>query len=113
MQQAISPTRPDVAEPVVDVRRELSAADSRMRYSRLIGALFLSGFLVYGVGSALATSATGAPHLLASIAAHPTLLIIGAILMLLNTLVDLGKGVLFFPILGRIAGALRSPTWQR
>ena len=101
MQQAISPTRPDVAEPVVDVRRELSGADSRMRCSRLIGALFLSGFLVYGIGSALATSATGAPHFLASIAAHPTLLIIGAILMLLNTFVDLGKGVLFFPILGR------------
>src|SRR5580704_5188389 len=99
MQQAISPTRTDVAEPVVGVHHQPSAAGSRMTYSRLIGALFLSGFLVYGVGSALATSATGAPHFLASIAAHPTVLIIGAVLMLLNTLVDLGKGVLFFPIL--------------
>jgi len=101
MQLAISSSRPDAVEPVVDRVRRFSVTRSRMTYSRLIGALFLSGFLVYGVGSALATSATGAPHFLASIAAHPTVLIIGAILMLLNTLVDLGKGVLFFPILGR------------
>jgi len=101
MQQAISSTRSDVAEPLDEGRRRFSVAGSRMTNSRLIGALFLSGFLVYGVGSALATSATGAPHFLASIAAHPTVLIIGAILMLLNTLVDLGKGILFFPILGR------------
>jgi hypothetical protein len=97
MQQAIPSSRPTLAEG----RRRSSAAGSRMTYSRLIGALFLSGFLVYGVGSALATSAAGAPHFLGSIAAHPTVLIIGAVLMMLNTLVDLGKGVLFFPILGR------------
>jgi hypothetical protein len=72
-----------------------------MTYSRLIGALFLSGFLVYGVGSALATSATGAPDFLARISAHPTVLIVGAFLMLLNTVVDVGKGTLFFPILQR------------
>jgi hypothetical protein len=101
MQQAISSRRPDVVEPVAERRRRLSVTGSRMTYSRLIGALFLSGFLVYGVGSALATSAAGAPHFLASIAAHPTVLIIGAILMLLNTVVDLGKGILFFPILGK------------
>ncbi len=101
MQQAISSVRPDVIEPAVDRHRQLSATGSRMTSSRLIGALFLSGFLVYGVGSALATSAAGAPHFLVSIAAHPTVLIIGALLMLLNTVVDLGKGILFFPILGR------------
>ena len=72
---------------------------SRMMYSRLIGALFLVGFLFYGVGAALVTSVTGAPDFLASISAHPTTLIIGAFLMLLNTIVDVGKGVLFFPIL--------------
>jgi hypothetical protein len=101
MQQAISSRKLDVVTSVDDGRRRFSITGSRMTYSRLIGALFLSGFLVYGVGSALATSATGAPHFLASIAAHPTVLIVGAILMLLNTLVDLGKGILFFPILGR------------
>ena len=72
---------------------------SRRTSSRLIGALFLVGFLFYGVGAALVTSVTGAPDFLATIFAHQTTLIIGAFLMLLNTVVDVGKGVLFFPIL--------------
>ena len=72
---------------------------SRMTYSRLIGALFLVGFLFYGVGAALVTSVTGAPDFLSTITAHQTTLVIGAFLMLLNTVVDVGKGVLFFPIL--------------
>ena len=70
-----------------------------MTYSRLIGALFLVGFLFYGVGAALVTSVTGAPDFLSTISAHQTTLVIGAFLMLLNTVVDVGKGVLFFPIL--------------
>jgi hypothetical protein len=72
---------------------------SRMTYSRLIGALFLSGFLFYGVGSGLVTSVVGAPDFLSTISAHRTVLVLGAFLMLLNTAVDVGKGVLFFPIL--------------
>jgi Domain of unknown function (DUF4386) len=70
-----------------------------MTYSRLIGALFLSGFLFYGVGSGLVTSVVGAPDFLSTISAHRTVLVLGAFLMLLNTAVDVGKGVLFFPIL--------------
>ena len=72
---------------------------SRMTYSRLIGALFLSGFLFYGVGFGLVTSVVGAPDFLSTISAHQTTLVLGAFLMLLNTAVDVGKGVLFFPIL--------------
>src|SRR5438552_15578630 len=72
---------------------------SRMTYSRLIGALFLVGFLFYGVGAALVTSVTGAPDFLATISAHQTALLVGAFLLLLITVVDVGKGVLFFPIL--------------
>ncbi|HEV8193506.1 MAG TPA: DUF4386 domain-containing protein [Ktedonobacterales bacterium] len=75
---------------------------SRMRYSRLIGALFLAGFLSYGVGFALVTSVVGTPDFLATISANKnlqTILILGAFLMVLNSLVDVGKGVLFFPIL--------------
>ena len=71
----------------------------RMTYSRLIGTLFLVGFLFYGVGAALVTSVTGAPEFLSTISAHQTTLVVGAFLMLLNTVVDVGKGVLFFPIL--------------
>src|SRR5882762_8890026 len=72
---------------------------SRMTYSRLIGALFMVGILFYGVGAALVTSVTGSPDFLSTISAHQTTLPIGAFLMLLNTVVDVGKGVLFFPIL--------------
>src|ERR1700738_3676651 len=96
----------DISVP--DARRTTGRVDrgiqensprSRMTYSRVIGALFLVGFLVYGVGAALVTSVTGAPDLLSTISAHQTTLVIGAFLMLLNTAVDVGKGVLFFPIL--------------
>src|SRR5881275_2597064 len=79
---------------------ENNSPGSRMTYSRLIGALFLVGFLFYGVGAALVTSVTGAPDFLSTISAHQTTLVIGAFLMLLNTtVVEVWKGVLFFPIL--------------
>jgi uncharacterized protein DUF4386 len=51
------------------------------------------------VGSALATSVTGGSDFLSTISAHQTTLVIGAFLMFLNTGIDVGKGVLFFPIL--------------
>src|SRR5712691_5035726 len=76
-----------------------NAPGSRMTYSRVIGALFLLGFLFYGAGAALVTSVTGAPDFVSTISAHQTTLVIGAFLMLLNTVGDVGKGVLFFPIL--------------
>src|SRR5204863_3033668 len=72
---------------------------SRMTYSRLIGALFLLGFLSYGIGSGLATSLVGSSNFLSTIGANQTLLITGAFLIFLNTGVDVGKAVLFFPIL--------------
>jgi hypothetical protein len=71
------------------------------RYSRLFGALFLAGFLVYGIGFGLVSSVTTAPDFLATLSAHSTTLVVGAFLMLLNTVVDIGKGVLFFPIAER------------
>jgi hypothetical protein len=67
--------------------------------ARVIGALFLAGFVVYGVGFGLVSSVIGAPDFLATISTRQTILVLGAFLMLLNTVVDVGKGVLFFPIL--------------
>jgi uncharacterized protein DUF4386 len=75
--------------------------DSRMTYSRVIGALFLLGFLAYGIGSGLATSLVGGSNFLSTIGASQALLVTGAFLIFLNTGVDLGKGVLFFPILAK------------
>jgi Domain of unknown function (DUF4386) len=71
------------------------------RYSRLFGALFLAGFLVYGIGFGLVSSVITAPDFMSTLAANSTILLIGAFLMLLNTVVDIGKGVLFFPIAER------------
>jgi hypothetical protein len=89
------------AAPVGAGRRIQEAAGSRGTYAWLIGALFLAGFLVYGVGFGLVTSVISAPSFLATMAAHQTTLVFGAFLMLLKTVVDIGKGVLFFPIVER------------
>jgi Domain of unknown function (DUF4386) len=78
-----------------------SSKDSRKLYSRLIGGLFLAGFLVYGLGSGLVNSVVGGSGFLSTVSTHKTVLIFGAFLMLLNVGVDVGKGVLFFPILER------------
>ena len=71
----------------------------RNTYARLIGVLFLIGFLTYGVGLTLVNSVITVPDFLSGIPAVQTTLILGAVLMLGNTVVDIGKGVLFFPIL--------------
>ena len=71
----------------------------RTTYARLIGALFLIGFLTYGVGFTLVNSVITVPDFVSSLPAVQTTLLIGAFLMLLNTVVDVGKGALFFPIL--------------
>jgi len=86
------------APPAVSIRTSVLDG-SRMTYSRLIGALFLLGFLSYGIGSGLATSLVGSSNFLSTIGANQTLLITGAFLIFLNTGVDVGKAVLFFPIL--------------
>jgi len=78
-----------------------SPSSTRMKESRIIGALFLAGFLVYGSGSSLVTSLSGGSDFLATIAPLQSLLALGAFLMLLNTAVDIAKAVLLFPILER------------
>jgi uncharacterized protein DUF4386 len=88
--------------PTTQVETKAKPTDSggsRMTYSRLIGGLFLAGFLFYGVGSGLVTSLVGGSNFLSTIVASQAILVIGAFLMFLNTGVDVAKGVLFFPIL--------------
>jgi hypothetical protein len=96
-------TKPTTNGQVLTASRTSVAAitptGARMTYSRLIGALFLLGFLCYGIGSSLATSLVGDSNFLSTIAASQTILVLGAFLIFLNTGVDLGKAVLFFPIL--------------
>lgn len=86
------------ARYAADARATTSDVGSRMLWSRIIGALFIAGFLSYGIGAALVTSIVGESGFVGTIPAQETLLVFGVVLMLLNTGVDIGKGVLFFPI---------------
>lgn len=72
---------------------------SHIQSSRLIGVLFLSAFVLYGAGNALVTAALGAPDARSTISAHQSTLVLGALLMLLNSAAVVGIAVLFFPIL--------------
>ncbi len=85
------------AEPVAAPLKKSGLTGSRMTDSRLIGGLYLAGFLVYGVGSILVKSVTGSSDFLSTISAHQSILLIGAFLMLLNTAVDVGKGRAVLP----------------
>ena len=73
--------------------------DSRKASARLIGALYLAGFVTYGVGSLLVTHVLHAPALVSTISAHHTTLALGAFLILLNSVTVVGLAVVFFPIL--------------
>ncbi len=91
--ETVSPTRATQVGDTVDRSNRTTA--------KVIGALFLSGFLVYGIGSALVQSVVGGSDFLSTVTGHRTTLALGAVLMLMNVAVDVGKGVLFFPILDR------------
>ena len=90
------------AGPVSDTSRPLTQPahrDRRMFHSRIIGGLFLGGFITYGVGALMVTSVTGDEGFLAAVPGHKGILVLGALLMLTNTAVDIGKAVLFFPVI--------------
>ena len=78
-------TSPPVVRPDSSVRRT----------ARIVGVLFLAGFLAYGVGSLIATGIVRSGDRSSSTA----LFVTGAALMLLNSAFVIGIGVLMFPIL--------------
>ena len=78
-------TSPPVVRPDSSVRRT----------ARIVGVLFLAGFLAYGVGSLIATGMVRSADRSGSTA----LFVTGAALMLLNSAFVIGIGVLMFPIL--------------
>lgn len=89
---------PDKAAPTLDRRIDMRSLTVS---ARLIGALFIAGFVLYGIGFGIVSSITTAPGFATTIPAHAAALAVGGFLMLLNTIVDIGKGVLFFPIAER------------
>jgi uncharacterized protein DUF4386 len=98
---ATPPSLGDRGRGVVPIEARDPRTGSRMWTSRLIGALFLAGFLIYGAGSILVNSVVGAPNFLAGVGAQQTTLALGAFLMIATTAVDIGKAVVFFPVLER------------
>lgn len=70
-----------------------------MKYSRLIGALYLLGFIVYGAGFALVTSIISVPDFLSTMSLHKTMLALGAFMMMLTLFTDVWRAILFFTIL--------------
>jgi hypothetical protein len=65
------------------------------RTARIVGVLFLGGYLAYGVGSVLATGNVPSAHRSGSTG----LFVTGAALMLLNSAFVIGIGVLMVPVL--------------
>jgi Domain of unknown function (DUF4386) len=68
---------------------------SARRAARIVGVLFLAGYVAYGVGSLIATGIVRADDPSGSTA----LFAAGAVLMMLNSAFVIGIGVLMFPIL--------------
>jgi len=94
-------TSGDRGSDVVLIEAREPRTASRMWTSRLIGAMFLVGFLFYGTGSALVSSVVDGPEFLAGVGTRHTVLALGALLMIATTVADIGKAVLFFPVLER------------
>ncbi len=92
---------PPISGGAVPIAAGRPRTASRMWTSRLIGALFLAGFLIYGTGSILVNSVVDGPDFLAGISSQQTTLALGAFLMIATTAVDIGKAVFFFPVLER------------
>jgi hypothetical protein len=67
--------------------------------ARIIGVLFLVPFVTYGFGSGLINSVLEVPKFLAVLAPNNPQMIIGALLMLANSVTVVALGVLLFPVI--------------
>lgn len=77
---------------------------SDRKVARITGILFLSAFATYGPGSALVESLVNSAHPLLEVAANEMRLRVGALLMLANSAVVVGIGILLLPVLKRHDG---------
>jgi hypothetical protein len=67
--------------------------------AKIVGVVYLAGFVVGIVGNTLIQSILGAPNRLSTVSAHSMTLAIGAVLWLMAAAGDAAHGVLMFPIL--------------
>lgn len=80
---------------------ERSTTTTYRTTARIVGAMYLAGFVVGIGGLGLIQSILGAPDHLASLPANSTLLAVGGVLWLLAAAWDAAHGILMFPILKR------------
>lgn len=69
--------------------------------ARVVGVIYLAGFVIGLAGTGLIQSILGAPHYLSTVSANSTLLASGALLWLLASIGDASHGILLFPVLKR------------
>src|SRR5690242_139282 len=67
--------------------------------ARVVGGVYLAGFVVGLVGTGLIQSILGAPDYLSTVSAHSVALAISAILWLMACAGDAAHGILMFPVL--------------
>lgn len=67
--------------------------------ARVVGIVYLAGFLVGLTGNGLIQSILGAPNHLSTVSANSMTLTIGAILWMMAVVGDIAHGVLMFPLL--------------
>ena len=67
--------------------------------ARVVGVVYLAGFVVGIVGNTLIQSMLGAPNRLSTVSANSMMVAIGAILWLMAVVGDTAHGVLMFPVL--------------
>lgn len=72
---------------------------SNRMIGRMLGALILLAFVVYGGGTALVDSGSGTPAVLSNVADNQVQISAGALMILLNSVVVASIGVLAFPVL--------------
>src|SRR3954454_4130880 len=110
-----STSNPSTSNPATS--RPVVRPDSSVRRTaRIVGVLFLAGFLAYGVGNLMATGSVSSADGSGS-SGSTALFITGAALMLLNSAFVIGIGVLMLPILGAhnkaiAAGYLRTRIFE-
>jgi len=73
---------------------------------RIAGVLFLAAFLAYGIGSGMVTGIIEATNPVAEFTLKRTQFITGAVLMLVNSAIVAGIGMVFFPMLVRFNRAI-------
>jgi len=81
------------------MKEESRTMDPYRTTARIVGVVYLAGFVVGIVGNTLIQSILGAPNHLSMVSAHSMTLTIGAALWLMAVAGDAAHGVLMFPIL--------------